>query len=309
MYYFLKFGGLRGKSIMKIVKKFVKKFGRKEVLKNGRMGVTIFLIMISFLSDFTTRAAGEFRVAGGRASGLSGISVALSDGWSAANNQAGSAFSRGIFCGVFFENRFLLRELSNKTLVFAANTKPGVFSVVFSHFGSTVYSELKTGLGYARKFGKNFSAGVQLDYYRFNISGDYGTANLFDCEAGLLFWPLKQMSVGFHCLNPVPVKISESSGGTLPALFRLGLCYWFTDDILVSAEIEKGPESKARGKLGAECRFAGILYARAGVSTGPFSLSIGAGIIINRICIDFATEYNQALGFSPAVSVQYQVRK
>lgn len=255
------------------------------------------------------RAAGEFRPLGGRAAGIAGISVALTDQWSAANNQAGNVFNEGIFCGVYFENRYMVKELSYKALVFSACLRPGAFSFTCLYFGTGVYSELKTGVGYARKFGKHFSAGIQLNYYRFRISDDYGSKNILNCEAGLMFKPARQLVVGFHCVNPVPVKLYGISGESLPTLFQLGLSYNFTEGLMMSAEVEKDPVSKACARIGAEYRFAGILSARAGVATGPFRLSIGAGIVIKRFSLDFASEYSQVLGFSPAVSIQYQFRK
>lgn len=281
----------------------------KSVMKNVRKVVILCFVFGLLLIPAASLAAGEPRVIGGRAAGMCGISVAATDPWSAANNQAANAWNKGILCGVYFEDRYLLKELSCKALVFSACTKQGVFSASCMQFGSGVYSELKSGIAYARKFGKSFSAGVQLDYYRFSISEDYGSKNILNCELGLMFRPGKQVWIGFHCINPVPVKLSETSGESLPTLIQLGLAYYFTEDLMLSAEIEKDPASKACARIGGECRFAKILSARAGFATGPFRFSIGAGILMKRFSIDIASEYSQALGFSPAVSIQYEFRK
>jgi hypothetical protein len=285
------------------------KIVRKGVMKIVRKGVIIFVVFVLLGSSQLTMGAGEPRVIGGRAAGMCGISVAATDPWSAANNQAANAWNKGILCGVYFEDRYLLKELSYKALVFSACTKQGVFSASCMQFGSEVYSELKSGISYARKFGKSFSAGIQLDYYRFSISEDYGSKNILNCELGLLFRPGKQVWIGFHCINPVPVKLSQTSGESLPTLIQLGLAYYFTEDLMLSAEIEKDPVSKACARIGGECRFAKILSARAGFATGPFRFSFGAGIVMKRFTVDIASEYSQALGFSPAVSIQYEFRK
>jgi hypothetical protein len=240
---------------------------------------------------------------------MSGISVAVNDLWSAANNQAGNAWNKGILCGVYFEDRYLLKELSSKALVFSACTGQGAFSMSCFQFGSGVYSEMKTGIGYARKFGKSISAGIQVDYYRISLAEDYGSRNILNCEFGLLFRPGKQVWIGFHCINPVPVKLSQTSGESLPTLIQLGLAYYFTEDLMLSAEVEKDPVSKVCARIGAEYRFAKILSARAGIATGPFRLSIGAGLVMHRLSVDIASEYSQALGFSPAVSLQYEFRR
>jgi len=275
-------------------------------MRKTTLGITGLVLLTNVIQ---LHAAGEFRPLGGRAAGMAGISIAVSDYWSATNNQAGNAWNQGIFCGVFFENRYMIRELSYKALCFTACTRPGAFSLNCVYFGTGVYNELKTGIGYAKKFGKHISAGVQLDYYRFRISEDYGSKNIFNCELGLMLSAGKQIRIGFHCVNPVPVKLSETSGESIPTLFRLGLAYYFTGDLVVSAEIEKDPLSKACARIGAEYCFAKILSARAGIASGPFRLSIGAGIVMSRFTLDFASEYNQVLGFSPAISLQYRLRK
>ena len=281
----------------------------KGVGKILRESVAVCLVFWMPGISALTQAAGEAKITGGRAAGMCGIAVAVNDLWSAAGNQAGNAWNKGILCGVYFEDRYLLRELSYKALVFSACTRQGAFSASFMQFGSGVYSELKSGIGYARKFGKSFSAGIQLDYYHFSISEDYGSRNILNCELGLLFRPGKQVWIGFHCINPVPVKLSEASGESLPTLIQLGLTYCLTEDLLLSAEIEKDPVRKACARIGGEFRFAKILSARAGFATGPFRFSIGAGIVMKKISVDIASEYSQALGFSPAVSIQYEFRK
>ena len=297
------------KNVGKIVRKDARNDMRKNVGKIVKHGALICLGLVLAVQVRQVLAAGEFRPLGGRASGMSGIAVAVPDYWSAANNQAANAWNEGIFCGVFFENRYMVQELSYTSLLFTACIRPGSISFICSHFGTGVYSEFKSGIGYAKKFGRFFSAGVQLNYYRFQISDSYGSKNIFNCEIGLMFKPGKQVRVGFHCINPVPVKLSETSGESLPTLLQLGLAYYFTDDLMLSAEIEKDPVSKACARIGAEYRFAKVLSARAGIATGPFRLSIGAGIVISRFSLDFASEYNQVLGFSPAVSLQYKLRK
>ena len=285
--------------------KKVIKIARKSLIK----GIEVSFRLLLFLTAAEGQAAGEFRPLGGRASGMSGISVAVSDLWSGANNQAGNAWNEGIFCGVFLENRYMVKELSYKSLLFSVCLRPGAFSFSCIHFGTGIYSELKSGVSYARKFGKHFAAGIQLNYYRFQVSDGYGSRNLFNCEAGLQFRPGKQIVVGFHCINPVPVKLFGTSGESLPTLIQFGITYYFTGDLLLSAEIEKDPVSKACARIGAEYRFAKVLSVRAGAATGPFRFSLGAGIVISCFSVDFASEYSQELGFSPAVSLQYQFRK
>ena len=49
-------------------------------------------------------------VIGSRATALGGFSTTLSDLWSTNNNQAGLGFVNELSAGIYFENRFLLKE-------------------------------------------------------------------------------------------------------------------------------------------------------------------------------------------------------
>jgi hypothetical protein len=272
------------------------------------MKFPVLVISVFLLIHLPGICGGEYKVLGARAIGMGGVSVTTSDLWSAGNNQAGNAWTPGISCGIFFENRFMVKELSYKSFALTVNGKPGAFSAVCIHFGTSLYNETKAGCSYSRKFGNHFSTGIQLNYYRIQIGDGYGCKNLFNCELGLMFRPDRHFVAGFHCVNPVPVRISLVSDESLPTLIQLGLSYCYSEVLILSAEIEKDILNKPLIRIGAEYRFARILSARTGISTGPFQFSIGAGILVNRFSIDLASEYHQYLGFSPSVSIQYQIR-
>ena len=166
---------------------------------------TMFIIcLLDLLTIQGGFSAGERTPAGGRSLAMGGTSVAVSDFWSLSNNQAGTAWLKGIHAGLSFENRFLLKDLMYEQIGFALPSKAGTFGLFVNRFGNTQYSELKAGFGYARKFGKHFSAGVQLDYLRIHI-GDYGNKNLVSCEIGLMYQADQRMNIGVQLLNPVQI--------------------------------------------------------------------------------------------------------
>lgn len=264
------------------------------------------LWIISIFHPYIALSGGEFRAAGGRAAGMSGVAVAVIDPWSAINNQAGCSWSKGISVGASFENLFLLGQLSQKVFYFTVSGRFGAFSVTGRHTGTAAYNEVKGGLSYSKKFGAKFSAGIQLNYYRFGQPADYISVNLMNCEGGAIFMPVKTLVIGFHCMNPVPVKLSRESGESLPGLYRLGVTYFFLSNLFLSAEIGKSSDGPAKFRIGSECLLAGKFSIRAGFSTSPSTFSMGAGVALNRFSFDIATAYNLLLGFSPCISLQYQ---
>lgn len=93
---------------------------------------------------------------------MGNASVAISDLWSAFNNQAGLAWLETSHAGVYYENRFLMKELGYKELV-AYPLKSGTIGLSFNHFGYSAYNESKIGLAFAKAFGKYLAFGLQLD--------------------------------------------------------------------------------------------------------------------------------------------------
>ena len=96
-------------------------------------------------------------------------SVAMADSWSVFNNQAGMTGVRKITAEIYFENRFLVKELALKAVGVVLPVNAGTFGLSFHEFGFNLYNEMMTGLAFGKKLGKSFSAGIQLDYLRIHL--------------------------------------------------------------------------------------------------------------------------------------------
>jgi hypothetical protein len=253
-------------------------------------------------------ATGERNPAGGRANAMGGVSVSSDDIWSVLNNQAGTAWLKVVSAGLSSGNRFMLKELMLTQIGIALPTAKGTFGLCLSRFGNDQYHELKTGASYARKFGKRFSAGLQLDYLYTHIADGFGNSNLLNCEVGLLYREGDRLCIGIQLVNPVPVKISGNPTEYLPAVICFGISYRFSANFLFAAEVEKETEQPVCLRGGAEYNLGTMACIRLGVSTGPASFTFGFGLKFGRMRMDFASGYHQALGFSPAGSISYSLR-
>src|ERR1039458_1023996 len=106
----------------------------------------LFLFLQLLIFNFQILIASDNSPLGARSSGMANASVSLADVWSVQNNQAGLGFVRDISAGVFYDNRFLLNELSMRAGAFAFPVKGGTFGLCISNFGYSLYSENKYGL-------------------------------------------------------------------------------------------------------------------------------------------------------------------
>jgi len=272
------------------------------------MKVISTIILISVLSALSAKAGHDNPPAGGRSSAMGSASVALNDFWSVQNNQAGLAGFTNTAAGIYFENRFMVKELSRKVAAFVVPSRSGVFGVSYENFGSTLYNESKIGLAFARSFGGNFSGGIQLDYLNTHLSENYGNHAAITFEAGLMAHLNKNLVIGAHVFNPLNVKISGETGESIPAIIRLGAGYNFSESLLLTGEIEKNIDLKTRIKSGIEYHVVKQAFIRGGITSNPTTYTFGFGLDMKKLKVDFASSVHQVLGYSPQISVSYYFR-
>jgi hypothetical protein len=263
------------------------------------------LLFLLYTYCFSVLAAGELNITGGRAAAMGYACVAASDPWSVINNQAGLAWRRQFSIGVYMENRFLVKELSLKTMGAVLPVKHGAFGISLGHFGFSIYSETKAGLAFALSFGKHFSAGIQIDYLLLQQGPDYGNRNLFTCEAGLQYRPNDLICLGVHVYNPVPVRVAGFQEERLPTLFRMGLSWKLSDDFIALVDYEKDLVSGSVLRTGLEYHCVKPLYIRIGFLSSPMQFTFGIGLELGHFGFDFASSYHTVLGYSPQGSLVY----
>lgn len=245
---------------------------------------------------------------GGRSAAMGNASVAMADFWSLQNNQAGLAFYNQPAAGVYFENRFLVKEMSLNTGGVVLPVNSGVLGVKFSYFGFDLYNESKVGLAYARKFGDNFSAGLQLDYLITSIGDDYGKKGVVTFEAGILSKINENLSIGAHVFNPIHAKVVEYADERIPAILRIGAAYSFDKNLMLTVEAEKETDFDPALRFGAEYRIIDEVFVRGGLSSNPGQYTFGFGLNLNRLKVDFASSVHHVLGYSPQISLTYSFK-
>jgi hypothetical protein len=245
---------------------------------------------------------------GGRSAALGNASVTLADFWAVHNNQAGMASYKKIAAGVYYENRFLLKETSLKclSLVIPAK-KAGVFGLNVSNFGFSLYNESKIGLAYAMAFGERISAGLQLDYIYTHIGDNYGNKGLITFEVGLRAKIIKELVLAVHVFNPANLRLSPHAQERIPLIYKIGLSYTFTDKALLAAELEKDLNFKPVFKAGVEYKVAKPVFLRIGIASNPFIYSFGAGFEFYKFKLDISASRHPQLGFSPQASLIYDI--
>jgi hypothetical protein len=242
---------------------------------------------------------------GARSAAMAHSTVAVSDVWSTFHNQAGLANVKKMEAGVFYENRFLIPELSLKAISFAIPVKGGAFGASVSHYGFSLYSETKVGVAYSQKLGEKVSAGVQMNYLNTFIGEGYGNKGNFTAEAGVMAELVDGLTLGAHIYNPTRARLSHYNNERIPTVMRLGLHYKLSEKVILLAETLKDTENKPEFKAGMEYQVVEQLYLRAGIGSNPALSTFGFGLNLKQFKLDFATSFHSVLGISPQFGLNY----
>ncbi len=268
--------------------------------------ILFFALILFFLQSANASFDPDAR--GGKSASMGFCSVALNDFWGVFNNQASMAWDAKLNTGIFFENRYLLKEMSTRGfgLIIPA-TKNDAFGLTFSQYGHSAYNESKIGLSFAKSFANRVSAGLQFDYLYTSQEIESGKKGIFTFEFGLQAKVNNKMMIGFHAFNPIHSKLSNYNDFTeyIPVVLKFGLSYNFSKKFTVIAETEKNLNNNAIIRGGMEYKINDLLYVRGGLSTGVVLYSFGVGVNWKKFNFDFGTSTHQVLGVTPSISLNY----
>lgn len=270
---------------------------------------TFLSLLLFFL---TTQAGFDPYARGGRAASMANGSVTATDFFCVFNNQAAMAWHPKTSAGLFFENRFLLKEMNTRGFGFTLPVSSSdVFGLSFSQYGYSAYNESKIGLSFAKVFAKKVSAGLQLDYLYTASTAENGSKGAFTFEFGLQSKVSKKMMIGFYAFNPVHSVLSDYNGYTeyVPVVLRFGIAYQFSEKFVLEVETDKDLHYDAILRMGCDYKINDKFFVRGGLSTGVVLYSIGVGAKWNRFTFDIASSFHQVLGVTPAVSLSYNFPK
>lgn len=266
------------------------------------------LLILILLVGVPRIAASENHPAGARAIALSNSFVSISDTWSTFQNQATLASFESISAGIFYESRFLVDELSLTAGTFVFPTKSGTFGLCFFQFGEGTFKEQKIGLSFSKRLSQKLNAGIQLEYFSQRFPENDGAKGFTTFECGITYKTTEHLTLGAHVFNPVQNGIKTTMGKQkMPATYRLGGHYQFSDLVIISAEAQKITNHSTVFKTGLEFSPLKNMAFRFGVSGIPVQYTAGLGYSFGKITTDIAFSYHGNLGFSPSVSIQFNL--
>lgn len=246
---------------------------------------------------------------GSKPAGMANAFVSQYHVFSVFQNQAGLAALKQSSISVFYENRYLIPQLSNKAAVMVFATQNGNFSLQLNSFGPLQWAESNIGLAYSRFLNERLSLGIQLNYFGTRLAETNILLMSAGFETGAIYRLNDNTFIGLHIANPYTPPINTTVfKDQIPWRIKIGGHTNFANDFIFSYEIEKQKGLNAILKLGAEWEAANNFFLRSGMSTAysnslPMRFYAGLGFEIGLITFDTSFAYHNVLGYVPSVSL------
>ncbi|RZK36235.1 MAG: hypothetical protein EOO61_10680 [Hymenobacter sp.] len=223
------------------------------------------------------------------------------DAFSFTTNQAALATTTAFTTGIYGERRFMLDGLGWYQGAVVLPTKSGNFGLKGTRFGKENNIETELGLAYGRKLNDNIAIGAAFNYYTQEIPL-YGSWNAMTIEGGILMKINEQVKAGIHIYNPNGSTLGKN-GETLPAIFTIGAGYEASEQVIITAEVQKVENEKINCRAGLSYYFDKKLYAKAGLSSANSLWAFGAGVKLEAFSLEVQTSYHQQLGLTPGIAL------
>lgn len=269
------------------------------------MYLKYFLLAFTFTVMVSSSNAGNFNFYGGARSAAMSNSVTMSPTLSYMQNQASLGWVDSTAMSIYSFYRPQLPQLSVIATQYRFSALGGGFGIQLQRFGYDAYNENKFGMGYGKKLGEHFSAGVQFSYLYTDLSGPYKSYHSFVAEAGIQAQFGDRWLFGVHVFNPTLSKTGNDAHETSETLLRIGAGVKITEAFLLTSEIEKHLDKDINIRVGSDFEFDMGLNVQAGFQTAPRQFSMGVGYEFNKFAIQVAVTTTTYLEPGTHFALQY----
>jgi len=231
--------------------------------------------------------------------------------WTAFHNPAMLGYVEQTEFGIQVDNRYLLPELSTKSVQAGFATKIVNVGISFSHFGYSLYHEMLVGLGFARNFSNRFAMGVQFNYYTAYFSSPNTYRGTLLAQVGISARLSSSFNLGFNTFNPFQTNIkTEYVVKRIPSIYSLGSSYFFTPDLVWRTQTDKEVSSNYRFATGFEYSMLQVLIVKMGAYATDYLVPcLGLGLHVGSFILDVNCELHPLLGLNTLASVKYSLGK
>lgn len=266
------------------------------------MSKTLFFLM---LLQFNLTYGQVILPVGARSLALATASVTLNDCWSFFQNPGIVTERTSPQVGVFYQTRFLAKELQQQAVAGSIPIKKGVLTFGSQLYGYEQFRHTRAGVGYALAITEQFSLGIQGNIHQLRLGGNYGATTKGTIEAGFLstLSPKWKMGMSVFNINRQSIwKTGDRYGTTL----KMGVCYEPSKKVKTLFELEKQVLFPMNAKCAVEYFPTQSFALRLGTQTHPFFMAFGIAYTKENIQVDLSSQFHPYLGWTPGIGFNYQ---
>lgn len=242
---------------------------------------------------------------GPRLTALGENSAAVADVWALRGNAAAITELETTAISINYIRHFLSQEISTQGLVAVIPIDNNFIGIAVNRYGLSSYNQNSISFAYAKKFGNQLSMAMTVNYHQLKIT-NYGSSNGFSVDVGFYYKIDQKLGLGAYVTNPSKQKFVNSEiSAPIPTSLNVGASYLLSDKVLIATTISKPIDNPVDVRLGLEYQLIKLLSLRAGVNANPFKQFAGFGVEIRKLSIDFATAFDNNLGYSPQLALGY----
>ncbi|MFZ4581266.1 MAG: hypothetical protein ACOYM7_01335 [Paludibacter sp.] len=242
---------------------------------------------------------------------VANASVADSKSYTAFKNPASLGSTSTTNLGIQYENKYLLKELSTKSIYFSSATKLMNIALCTSYYGYEQYNELLCGIALSRNFNNTFNLGVQYNYYSVYYAESNNRYGSFFPQVGLQVKLSSEFQLGFSTFNPLQQSIkTEHLEKRIPSVFSLGCNWKISENFDFLFQTDKNISGNYKVAGGFEYEIKDFLIVKTGAYHNEFLVStIGFGFKMGKAMFHLNAELHPKLGLCTLASLNYCLSK
>ena len=285
---------------------------RAPLLSTLRRRTALAVALLASVCALSDAASAQYAEGGARSLAMGRTGVA-SGGltWGQANPATWATAERGL--GLEASQAYGLGELR---LAGASASLPlalGTLAATGRTYGTDGYSETRLMLGLGRTLPlsstRRLSVGVALGYDALSID-EFGSRGTVALSLGMQGEVVPGLRAGLALKNALGLADDAEADltrplGAVPSV-AAGLEYAPSDRSRLALDVVQDMDGALAVRAGLEAQIVDALALRGGVGTAPVTYSAGVGIAAGPVRADLGVELHQALGLTPAVSLQTQ---
>jgi hypothetical protein len=266
----------------------------------------ISVSVILFFLSATALAGDPYRITAGGGEAGTGYTCVMRPGlWASFHNQATLAQNKSFSAGINYENRFNLTELGIRSAGLIIPAGKASLGAIYSHFGYRDFKRQSAGLACGLSLAKNISAGVQVDFFSEQTTGEYNNKNSISFEGSIMITTAENIILVAHLSNPIPNSLRRNY---LPSSVKAGAGITLSSILFAGTLIEMSSENNLILRTGFEYEAAKRFWLRGGFCTENTAFSFGIGYLAKPVQIDVGFVSHDKLGVTSSASLIFKIR-